>query len=71
MIVGGVMEFILGNTFPFIVFSTFGGFWFAFATTLTPFYNAYGAYSPTNSPLDGLATTGFNASFGEFFTLDA
>jgi len=72
MVVGGVMEFILGNTFPFVVFCSFGGFWLAFATTLTPFYNAYGAYSTTNNPLDGLNTTGFNASFGfflVFFTL--
>jgi hypothetical protein len=25
--IGGTLEFFLGNTFPFVVFSTFGGFW--------------------------------------------
>lgn len=69
MIIGGVMEFILGNTFPFVVFCSFGGFWLSFAATLTPFYNAYGAYSPTDNPVDGLNTVGFNASFGAFILL--
>ena len=69
MVVGGIMEFILGNTFPFVVFCSFGGFWFAFATTLTPFYNAYGAYSTIDNPVDGLNTAGFNASFGKLAAL--
>ncbi|KAK4894801.1 hypothetical protein LTR66_004467 [Elasticomyces elasticus] len=42
-----------------------GAFWFGFAGTLMPFYNAWGAYStdPTK-PGEGLTTVGFNASFG-------
>lgn len=65
MILGGFGEFILGNTFPFVVFSSFGAFWLAFAATLQPFYNAYGAYSPDPTmPGEGLNTVGFNASFG-------
>jgi succinate-acetate transporter protein len=68
MIVGGFLEFILGNTFPFVVFSSFGAFWLTFAATLQPFYYAYGLYAP--SPADpevaGLATVGFTASFGFF-----
>ncbi|KAK7466208.1 hypothetical protein VKT23_004931 [Stygiomarasmius scandens] len=28
MVIGGVMEWILGNTFPFVVFTSFGGFWY-------------------------------------------
>ncbi|KAJ7618777.1 GPR1/FUN34/yaaH family-domain-containing protein [Roridomyces roridus] len=27
MTVGGIMEWVMGNTFPFVVFSSFGGFW--------------------------------------------
>lgn len=42
---GGIGEWILGNTFPSVVFFTFGGFWGAFGATLTPFYNAVNAYS--------------------------
>lgn len=67
MILGGFGEFILGNTFPFVVFSSFGAFWLAFAATLQPFYNAYGAYSPDPTmPGEGLNTVGFNASFAFF-----
>ena len=76
MIIGSVGEWIIGNTFPFVVFGTFGAFWLAFASTLQPFYNAYGAYvtdrtvaaqsmgQPGNAA--GLATPGFNASFAFF-----
>lgn len=64
MMVGGVLEFVPANTFPFVVFCSFGGYWLAFATTLQPFYNAYGAYSTTNQITEGLATKGFNSSYG-------
>lgn len=32
----GIMEFILGNTFPMIVFMTFGGFWSAYGYFVQP-----------------------------------
>ncbi|MDI1492706.1 MAG: hypothetical protein OHK93_004488 [Ramalina farinacea] len=44
MILGSIGEWIIGNTFPFVVFGTFGAFWLAFACTLIPWFNAYGAY---------------------------
>ena len=67
MIVGGFLEFIIGNTFPFVVFMSFGAFWLGFAATLQPFYNAYGAYATTaGEPATGLATTGFQSSFAFF-----
>lgn len=45
---------------------SFGAFWLSFGGTLQPFYNAYGAYSTTDNPADGLKTVGFNASFAFF-----
>jgi succinate-acetate transporter protein len=66
MVLGGFLEFILGNTFPFVVFLSFGAFWLSFAGTLTPFYNTYGAYSTTSVPADGIATVGFTSSFAFF-----
>jgi len=68
MILGSIGEFLIGNTFPFVVFGSFGAFWLGFAATLQPFYNAYGAYSPdpTNPGL-GLNTAGFHSSFAFFF----
>ena len=66
MSLGGILEFFLGNTFSFVVFCSFGGFWFTLGATLTPAFNAYGAYSsdPTNPSL-GLQSAGFHASFGK------
>ncbi|KAK5127783.1 hypothetical protein LTR85_004899 [Meristemomyces frigidus] len=66
MILGSLGEWVIGNTFPFVVFGSFGAFWLTFAATLQPFYNAYGAYSTTANPADGLTTVGFNASFAFF-----
>lgn len=67
MMIGGFLEFILGNTFPFVVFTSFGAFWLAFAATLQPFYYAYGSYAPSGQPeAAGLSTVGFTASFGFF-----
>ena len=76
MIIGSVGEWIIGNTFPFVVFGTFGAFWLTFAATLQPFYNAYGAYvsDPTAAAASmgepgnpaGMKTPGFNASFAFF-----
>ena len=71
MLFGGLLEYINGpsSTFPFVVFSSFGGFWLSYGATLLPSFNAFGAYSPSTEPQDiakGLATQGFNASFGFF-----
>ncbi|KAJ9262847.1 hypothetical protein DTO021C3_2961 [Paecilomyces variotii] len=64
MILGGFLEFILGNTFTFFLFCGYGGWWLSFGATLQPFYGAYGAYSPDASdPSKGLQMAGFNASF--------
>ena len=43
-IIGSVMEWIIGNTFSFVVFGSYGAFWLALAATLNPFYNAEGAF---------------------------
>ncbi|KAL8726169.1 MAG: hypothetical protein Q9166_006886 [cf. Caloplaca sp. 2 TL-2023] len=76
MILGAIGEWILGNTFPTVVFGTFGAFWLAFGGTLVPSFNAYGAYvtdpevaattmgNPGNPA--GLQVPAFNASFAFF-----
>jgi len=66
MILGAVGEFILGNTFPFVVFGSFGAFWLSFAATLQPFYNAWGAYATDANPASGLENPVFYASFAFF-----
>jgi len=36
MTIGGVFEWVLGNTFPFVVFTSFGGFWFSLGVLFDP-----------------------------------
>ncbi|EOA83781.1 hypothetical protein ACJQWK_01039 [Exserohilum turcicum] len=65
MTLGGLGEWILGNTFPFVVFCSFGAYWLGFAATLQPFYNAYGAYkNPSVQTSTGLESAGFNVGIG-------
>lgn len=76
MLLGSIGEWIIGNTFPFVVFGTFGAFWLAFAFTLIPWFNAYGAYvtDPTQAATSmgnpgnalGLQQPGYFASFAFF-----
>ncbi|KAK3176789.1 hypothetical protein OEA41_008114 [Lepraria neglecta] len=67
MSLGGVLEFFLGNTFSFVVFCSFGGFWFTLGATLTPAFNAYGEYATDpNNIATGLTSPSFHASFGFF-----
>ncbi|KAI9812001.1 MAG: hypothetical protein M1827_004893 [Pycnora praestabilis] len=68
-IIGGLLNFFIGNTFPFVVFSAFGGFWLAFGVESIPFFNAAGAYSSSGTNmLEGQASPEFQASFA-FWTL--
>jgi uncharacterized protein len=67
LVLGGLLEFILGNTFPSVVFSSYGAFFLSFAATLQPSYYAYGSYAPAGaSESAGLDTVGFNSSFAFF-----
>lgn len=67
MMIGSVLEFFLGNTFPFVVFGSFSAFWLSFGATLQPTYYAYGLYAAAGAdPSTGLETVGFNASWAFF-----
>ncbi|KAL0580528.1 hypothetical protein V5O48_001515 [Marasmius crinis-equi] len=57
MVVSAVMEWVLGNTFPFVVFFTFGGFWLALGTLQDPMHGVVNAYSGTG----GAASPAFNS----------
>lgn len=62
------IQWILGNTFPCVVFGSFGSFWFALGITLTPYAGAFGdfAANPNGNPTDGLKAVGFNVGFGAY-----
>jgi succinate-acetate transporter protein len=66
MVVGGFLEFILGNTFPSVVFTMFGAFWLAFGGTLQPFYNAAKLYDPTAPQAMALQNPEFANTFAFF-----
>lgn len=67
MLLGGIGEWILGNTFPCVVFTSFGTFWIAFGMTLQPQTGAFANFAPDPAdPAGGLDTTAFNASWAFF-----
>lgn len=68
MVIGSFLEWVVGNTFPFVVFGSFGAFWLGVAATLQPFYSAYGNYAPSGEPAAaGIATPEFLNSFSFFW----
>jgi succinate-acetate transporter protein len=64
LVLGGIGEWLLGNTFPATVFCTFGGYWLTFGATIVPGYGAYGSYSTTGTAAEGLEEPQFYATFG-------
>jgi len=67
MLLGAIGEWILGNTFPATVFGTFSAFWLNFAITVVPDSGAYGIYSTTDNPADGMTSPQFYATYAFFF----
>ncbi|RDW64465.1 transcriptional activator of ethanol catabolism AlcS [Aspergillus mulundensis] len=64
LLITSILEFILGNTFPCVVFGTIGGFWFAFAATMIPSFNAAAPYSSSGtSTTAGLSDPSFMNTF--------
>ncbi|KAL1899416.1 hypothetical protein Sste5346_002812 [Sporothrix stenoceras] len=67
MFITGLLEWVLGNSFPSIVFTAFGCFWFTFGGILCPSFGTYGFYAAAGDAAStGLAAKGFNASLGFF-----
>ncbi|KAE8349875.1 GPR1/FUN34/yaaH family-domain-containing protein [Aspergillus coremiiformis] len=68
LVITSILEFILGNTFPCVVFGTIGGFWFAFGATLTPAFNAAAPYSAsTTNTIEGLHSPEFLNTYAFLF----
>jgi succinate-acetate transporter protein len=67
-LIGALLEWVIGNTFIYIVFGSFGAFWLTFGATLTPYFNAKGAFI-ANATTDAEKAAGlasFQASLGFF-----
>ncbi|KAF5334845.1 hypothetical protein D9758_014280 [Tetrapyrgos nigripes] len=54
MVTAGVMEWVLGNTFPFVIFVSFGGFWLGFGLLQDPSHSLASAFT------DGSSSVQFN-----------
>jgi len=66
MILAGLLEWVLGNTFPFVVFTTFGGFWVSFAVLNDPSVGVLAAYSATGNATEGSANSVFAEGFAVY-----
>ncbi|KAJ5475733.1 hypothetical protein N7475_001462 [Penicillium sp. IBT 31633x] len=68
LLITSILEFILGNTFPCVVFGTIGAFWFGFAATMIPSFNAAAPYSSsTTDTAAGLSSAGFMNTYAFLF----
>ena len=68
LFLAGIGEFLLGNTFPMMVFFAYGAHFLSFATTFIPWYNAIGYFNPDGSGIGSPGpqnqTAMFTASYG-------
>ncbi|KAB5515309.1 hypothetical protein GE09DRAFT_1231343 [Coniochaeta sp. 2T2.1] len=60
---GGLLEFFLANTFGFVVYCSYGGFFLALGATLTPGFGAETPYMTSS----GVLGAEFYSSFGSFY----
>lgn len=65
-ILGGIGEWIIGNTFSCALFLTYGTFWIVQGTTQMPFFSVGTNYSSTGNTLEGVQTPEFDATIGTF-----
>lgn len=63
--IAGIGEFILGNTFPFIVFMGYGAHFLTYSTTFLPFFNAIAYFNPEAPVGPDQITPTFAASYGK------
>lgn len=65
-ILTGLLEWILGNTFPSAIFCTYGAFFLSFGGTLNPSFATFSSFAAAGEDAStGLTTQGFNAGFGK------
>ncbi|KAE8148921.1 putative plasma membrane ammonium transporter [Aspergillus avenaceus] len=66
-ILGGIGEWIIGNTFTCAIFFTYGTFWIVQGTSLMPFFATGLLYSETGNAMEGMTSPGYNATVGFYF----
>ncbi|KAL4862133.1 hypothetical protein BDV12DRAFT_203351 [Aspergillus spectabilis] len=66
-VLGGIGEWIIGNTFSCALFFTYGTFWIVQGTTQMPFFATGTNYSPTGNSLEGQQSASYAASTGFYY----
>ncbi|KAJ5145469.1 uncharacterized protein N7515_000033 [Penicillium bovifimosum] len=66
-ILGGIGEWILGNTFSSALFFTYGTFWLVQGTSLIPFFAVGAMYSPDGNTLEGIKTAEYNSTLAFYY----
>jgi len=71
-----IMEWIIGNTFPSVVFGTFGGFWISYGFIVQPTFDLAASFAPASDASNGItaaaagaATRQYNAGLGMYFAV--
>ena len=62
MLLGSIGEWILGNTFPCVVFGSFGAFWITLGITLMPTSGAISSYDAANKTSPAAFYNSYGAS---------
>ncbi|OJJ57943.1 hypothetical protein ASPSYDRAFT_153100 [Aspergillus sydowii CBS 593.65] len=66
-LIGGVGEWVIGNTFSCALFFTYGTFWLVQGATLMPFFATGTNYSPTGNSLEGQQTASYAATTAFYY----
>ncbi|OCB84317.1 hypothetical protein A7U60_g8997 [Sanghuangporus baumii] len=71
-----IMEWLIGNTFPSVVFGTFGGFWTAYGIIIQPSFGVAASFAPAEAASNsitaaaaGAATRQYNSGLGLYFAV--
>ncbi|KAL5529147.1 hypothetical protein ACEPAG_5121 [Sanghuangporus baumii] len=71
-----IMEWLIGNTFPSVVFGTFGGFWTAYGIIIQPSFGVAASFAPAEAASNsvtaaaaGAATRQYNSGLGLYFVV--
>jgi len=72
--IASIMEWTIGNTFPCVVFGTFGGFWISYGIAVQPTFALASSFAPASDASNGItaqiagaATRQYNAGLGLYF----
>jgi len=64
--IAAILEWTIGNTFPMVVFGTFGGFWLSYAMIISPSLGVAAAFSPANMANNSITAAAAGSATREY-----